>query len=259
MKYPDWAPKTLVDLHERRIEEMDERRGLEEIGAHRISFSEKEETTILKKLITHVDMKGAWITLTKRAASEEDAHWFLMVCGAGIQEWRNSKKLVKSQRKMHFQKIHEHAKELSKLMSEAGEFRFFQINRLMNADSIVFLFNVLNASLPPEGEDEGPSEDKDKIVLHMRELLSGVSPSIHMVLNDIADMAIKFSEEKPVVLKPGSVNADIHYFIRALSARLNERYEQPLHAVVATTTKVLFDPEGVDVTEGYVRKLVELA
>ena len=74
------------------------------------------------------------------------------------------------------------------------------------------------------------------------------------VLINISEKATQYGEEKPTVKKPKSENADIHYFVRSLSRYLRNRYNQPLHDVVAVTTEVTFDRQSID--SDYVRKLV---
>ena len=83
--------------------------------------------------------------------------------------------------------------------------------------------------------------------------LDKVTPSIYVALDDIATKALTFSKEEPLVRKPNSENAHIHYFVRSLSGFLKKRYGQPLHEVVATTTCVIFDQE---IDTDYVRKIV---
>jgi len=281
MNYPDWAPKNLVAIHLlSRLEkpyrsldtgfhtELDTEQTIvqirkecnevsdqliEKIRADLSLWSlfppekEKERTEILEKLITDQRMKAVWASIARRVEIELEFVHFWTICGTIIQGWHRAQKLSPKQHREYFQKIHEHALALAQLMNETVEFQHSSTTDLIETDSIKWLLKALNASLPKFiDEEEGIS--------CARAYLSTVTPSIYVVLDDIAAKALTFSKEEPLVRKPNSENAHIHYFVRSLSGYLKKRYGQPLHEVVATTTGVVFNQEGIDTD--YVRKLV---
>jgi len=270
MNYPDWAPQNLVGLHLHRLKKPSVRLDTEQqvtqirkefkdlsdqqiektrADLNRKSFflPEKEGTKLLGKLITDQRMKAVWASIARRVKNEIEFVNFWTSCDSMIQSWRWSQKLSTTQHRKHFQKIHEQASALSQMMNVTAEFQYYSTVEQIEADSIKWLLENLDAS-PPGFKDENKSIDYTSFCLHQ------ITPSIHAVLNDIAVKALMFSKEEPVVRKPNSENAAIHYFVRTLSEYLKTRYAQPLHEVVAVTTEVVFDQENIDTD--YVRKLV---
>ena len=164
-----------------------------------------------------------------------------------IAEWCSTRQFSKKQHKEYFQKIHKHALLLAQLMNETVKFQHSSITNLIEIDSIKWLLKDLNTTLPK-------FEDEEESISYARTALTHITPSVYEILDDIAAKALTFSKEKPLVRKPNSENAHIHYFVRSLSGFLKERYGQPLHEVVATTTGVIFNQQNIDTD--YVRKLV---
>jgi len=191
-------------------------------------------------------MKAVWASIARRIEIELEFVHFWTTCGTIIQGWRRAQKLSTKQHREYFQKIHEHALALAQLMYETVEFQHSSITDLIETDSIKRLLKTLNASLPK-------FEDEEESISYARVTLAFITPSVDVVLDDIATKALTFSKEEPLVRKPNSENAPIHYFVRSLSGYLKKRYGQPLREVVATTTYVIFDQE---IDTDYVRKLV---
>ncbi len=191
-------------------------------------------------------MKAVWASIARRIEIELEFVHFWTTCGTIIQGWRRAQKLSTKQHREYFQKIHEHALALAQLMCETVEFQHSSITDLIETDSIKRLLKTLNASLPK-------FEDEEESISYARVTLAFITPSVDVVLDDIATKALTFSKEEPLVRKPNSENAPIHYFVRSLSGYLKKRYGQPLREVVATTTYVIFDQE---IDTDYVRKLV---
>jgi len=270
MNYPDWAPQNLVELHLHRLEKPSVRLDAEQqvtqirkafkdlsdqqiekirVDLNRKSFflPAKEGTKLLGRLITDQRMKAVWASIARRVKNEIEFVNFWTSCDSMIHSWRWSQKLSTTQHRKYFHKIYEQASALSQMMNETIEFQYFSIVEQIETKSIKGLLETLDASLPE-------FEDENKRIDYTRFCLNDVTPSIHEILNDIAVKALRFSKEEPLVRKPNSENAAIHYFVRTLSRYLKTRYTQPLHEVVAVTTEVVFDQENIDAD--YVRKLV---
>lgn len=279
MKYPEWAPKTLVEQHKRRTEgdqsarkfktrdpetiiaDIKQKHGhdLTEGNAEDIrrklyrqsmlgGLPDNERTALLEKLITDLNMKGVWMALAKRATHERDPWQFFTACEGGITGWRGDQKQTAAERRAFYQEIHDTASKLQSLMHKASEFDFYSINKLVEDQTVEWLIETLDATLSdiiPAGQE----------VSYARFCLSEVIPSSFEVLKDIGEKAKQYRDEPSTVKKPNSQNAKIHYFIRLLSDYCQRAYAQPLHEVVAITTSVIFDLPNCD--DDYVRKIVK--
>ncbi|SFH38328.1 hypothetical protein SAMN05216299_109122 [Nitrosospira sp. Nsp14] len=282
MNFPDWAPALLVwtynhyphpreypggeyppcpsdpDGHIAQLLEEDEqfkqmskqRQENYRTSLHRTEFALPPEKgkELLGKLITDLRMKPVWASLSKRSKEEVQLLYFWHECERAILGWLGAQKLSPKQRRDHFLKMHHHALELLQMMYETEEFHNYSIMDLISTESINSLQNVLNLEISrPGGED-----DIDEL---RRFFLAEGAPSIYQILRDVADKSLQFSKKTPLVRKPNSDNAAIHYFVRKLSRYLKEEYGTPLHEVVAATAGVVFDQPEIDLD--YVSKLVK--
>ena len=214
MNYPNWAPKNLIAIHllnhlentsprldtEQKIAQI--RKECKEVSDQQIeeirtdlsrwslffpqeesglpfSLSKKESTEILGKLITDQRMKAVWASIARRIEIELEFVHFWTTCGTIIQGWRRAQKLSTKQHREYFQKIHEHALALKKLMSETVEFQHSSITDLIEIDSIKWLLKALNTSLPK-------FEDEEESIRCARATLAFITPSVDVVLDDIA-------------------------------------------------------------------------
>jgi hypothetical protein len=277
MKYPEWAPKTLIEQHKRRTEgdqsarkfktsdpetiiaDIKQKHDLTEVNAEDIrrklyrqsmlgGLPDKERTALLEKLITDLNMKSVWIAIAKRATHERDPWQFFTACEQGITGWRGDQKQTAAERRAFYQEIHDTAGKLQSLMHEASAFDFYSINKLVDDQTVEWLIETLGASF----SDSIPA---DQEVSYARFCLSDVIPSSFDVLNDIGQKAKQYRDESSTVKKPNSQNAKVHYFVRLLSDYCQRAYAQPLHEVVAITTSVIFDLPNCD--DDYVRKIVK--
>lgn len=277
MKYPEWAPQRLVELHMRRtdnessvdeinshdpetiIADLAQRRGgnITEEKTERIRRSlyrkslglpDKESTALLGQLITDDRMKGVWKSLIKRFKDDRESLHFFSACEGGKTGWRGNQKQTAAQRKAFYQEIHDTAGRLQSLMHEASEFDFYSPIELVDDHRIEWLLEEYDASFP----DIVVDNDKNS---YARFCLHEIMPSTFEIFRDISKKATQYGEEESPVKKPNSQNAEIHYFIRLLSGYLQQRYNQPLHEVVASTTTVIFNQENID--DDYVRKIVK--
>jgi hypothetical protein len=132
------------------------------------------------------------------------------------------------------------------MMHRTREFDDYGVMDLIKNDDVLFLLEALKA---PSGGKEAMDID------YARYCLSDVIPTFDALLSDIAAIADKSGKDAPLVRKPNSLNAPIHYFVRYLSDHCCRHYGQPLHDVVAITTSVAFDRQDIDAD--YVRKLVK--
>ncbi len=258
MKYPEWAPPSLVELHKKRIDTPPPDRESDTLDpdpidadlAHRpegIVVSEslenfrrhlnrtslglpyEESTALLGKLITDLRMKKAWKTLVKRTEKDIGLYEFFSACEGGITGWRGDLKQTAAERKTFYQDIRDTALKLASLLNKADQFDRYSINEI-----VVDRSNQLSYARPVSVYETSP---------HIRE-----------VLLDISEKATQYGGRKSLAKKPNSENADMHYFIRMLSQYIKNRYRQPLHEVVAATTEVVFDRKPIDTD--YVRSIV---
>ena len=274
MKYPDWAPPSLVKMHIEELNKPAEYLGLEEKlsrildedkQAGRVSRGEEniraklyrsnlrlpqeQFTKLLGKLITDFDMKKAWQAISTRKTSDNDFFLFVHACNEAIIGWRGDQKLTKAEHKQYYQKITDLASELSELMSNAALFHQYLPYKLNNK-AASWLFSALKS-----GHDF--DNDEDYKVSHTNFLLRQVLPDLQGLLGDIAEKATQFSCEQPSVLKPNSKYEDpaAQYFIRSLSKYLKNKYGLPLHEVVAATASVVCEQSFEKDT---IRKLVSM-
>lgn len=279
MKYPEWAPKTLVEQHKRRTEgdqsarkfktrdpetiiaDIKQTQGhdLTEANVENIrrklyrqsmisGLPDDERTVLLEKLITDLNMKGVWIALAKRSTHERAPWQFFTACEDAITGWRGDQKQTAAERRAFYQEIHDTAGKLQSLMHEASAFDFYSINKLVEDETVEWLIETLGASFSdtiPPGQE----------ISYARFCLSDVIPSSFEVLQDIGEKAKQYRDKSSTVKKPNSQNAKIHYFVRLLSNYCQQVYNQPLHEVVAITTSVIFDIPNCD--DDYVRKIVK--
>ncbi len=267
MKYPEWAPAILVEWHksltdsnspERKFKQRNpeeyvaeaaqRHEGMTDEGIenyrrylYRMSFGlpDEESTILLGKLITDQRMKGVWKTLTRRIEKDIEFSQFFNMCEGGISGWRGDPKQTTVERKQFYKEIQDTVGKLMFLMGKSGKFDLYLTNQLIDDQSIEWLIETLDI----------PNESS-----YTRFCVSEIVPHINEILLDISEKAKQYGEKEPSVKKPNSENADIHYFVRALSQYLKSRYNQPLHEVVAATTEVVFDRQTID--SDYVRKLI---
>jgi hypothetical protein len=286
MRYPEWAPKALVQLHrerpskehsERRFQTRDPERILgylreanpngftaEELETHRLRLTrwslkrglpDTERTELLGKLLTNPNMKGVWAALAKRAANETAPWEFYLACEMGIAGWRGDQKQTQTERQAFYQEISESAENLRSLLRQSPEFDSYSIDDLITESlsswlddpDVIWVSEAHRTAHVEQLAARRSTEHGDGI--HKESI-----PSVHAVLSDVSEKAKQYSNKEPKVKKPNSKNAEIHYFIRTLSEYCRHTYNQPLHDIVATTTAVVFPRKDIDVD--YVRKLV---
>lgn len=272
-KYPEWAPKTLIDILEvlrdnidlltnefqsKLVESwMNQSTNIEECSEDQkreyrarnydmfLLFPFKEQMQILEKLLTDTEMEAAWNSLRKVEKVKKDDseyQYFWHACVDAIAGGRRAYQRSKTAHKEHFQKIKESALSLTKLLEETNEMYSYESTKLISNERIERLCMDLGA--PP-----------GKNMQHVRSHLDGVIPSIHAILYNISIKAEEISKDEPLVKKPNSGKAAIHYFIRYLSGYLRSQYGEPLDRVVAITVGVIFDNPEID--KDHVRKLAK--
>ena len=274
MKYPDWAPPSLVEMHIEGLNEPAEYLGLEEqlsrileedklagrvskgkgnirakLYRSNLRLPQEQRTKLLGKLITDINMKKAWQAISTRKSNDNDFFHFVLACNQGVMGWRGDQKLTKAEHKKYYQKINNLASGLSELMSNAALFHQYLPYKLNNK-AASWLFSALN-----QGHDLDNNEDYNASYTNF--LLRQVLPDLQSLLGDIAKKATQFSCEQPTVLKPNSKSEDpaAQYFIRSLSKYLKNKYGLPLHEVVAATAGVVFEQSFENDT---IRRLVSM-
>ena len=125
MKYPEWVPTTLVELHKFRTEgdqsarkikardpetviaDIEKKNGKKfteadaELMRRKIyrqsmlpGLPDQESTALLEMLIKDQNMKAVWVSLTKRSTPERDPLQFFYACESGITGWRGQQRLL---------------------------------------------------------------------------------------------------------------------------------------------------------------------
>lgn len=260
MEYPPWAPPTLVKLHISEIkngpscfekllvpdpestatspEQLKKLR--KKMYRSSLSLPWEESTALLGRLITDPRMKNAWAPIDKRVQDEYEHVRFWWTVQDGVREWRADQQLTKVQRKKFFHKVRELSSELSEMLLETNEFQTYSISELVTPEKAYkFLKNLETL--------KSATLDLDRSVYPTLFLLQDLIPNIHTVLEDIGEKASQYAELQPLVKKPSSGDAGLHYFVRTVSKYLNNRFGQPLHEIVAITAGVVFDKDDVDV------------
>lgn len=209
-------------------------------------FPLNEQIQILEKLLTEMEAKKIWKSLGKRITNDYEYEQFWYACMEAKAGGARVYNRTKSEHTKHFLKIKEMASKLSGLLLETNELIYYPVSNLISEDRIKQLRSNLKT---------------DKSEQHIRSYLNETIPDIQAILNNIAVEAEKISETMPLVKKPNSINSDttknsaIPYFIRSLSRYLRDKYNQPLHEVVAATARIVFD--GITIEADYVRKLLK--
>lgn len=270
MNYPEWAPEILVEGYkmwmaappEERKSWMPDpedfiaelvRRGVpidpeyaENIRQRqyreRLRVPDEERMHLVKLLITDLRMKDAWPILSKRTRSDLEFYEFFEACERAIAAWRGIPKLTGTKKRAHYEEVGQVAKRLAFLLERSSEFDLYRPEDLIGHHDIKWFLEDMGIT---------STENIDEDMLRIR--LGG--PPIDHVLEDIAEKADKYAQEKNLVKQPNSPNAEIRYFIRSMSAYCLGKYGQPLHDVVAITTSVIFDKPNIDNT--YVRKTIK--
>ena len=250
MKYPEWVPTTLVELHKfrtegdqsaRKIKTDDPETVIARIEKERgITFSEalaedlrrkfyrnwmpnglpdQVSTALLEMLIKDQSMKAVWVSLTKRSTPERDPLQFFYTCERGITGWRGHQKQTSLERREYYQKIYNIADRLEDLMLHASAFDSYSIDEVVSDQSIERLKKILRNSI--SSTDSASKKDPD-----IRFLLSVGVPKINEVLRDIKQKAGQYRDERTIVKKPNAENAKVHYFARQISDYCRKTYSQ---------------------------------
>lgn len=267
MKYPPWAPKKLIHHHEMRLSRAT-RPSFDEIAKSspypRLSdeakaklhatlnralylLPDEEADRLLEKLLTNDQMRKVWAAIDKRALSKDDPFKLFLACQRALVGWREEQKLTPLERKKFFMQIHEAALKLNGLMSQVRIFEnYFPIQEISD-EKIIRLLEDLKAA--------PPYEDMESNINYTKSCLGDVVPAFRELLLDVSIKALSYSNLDPLVRKPNSKDAALHYFVRYMNAAFRGHYAQPLHEVVAILACVVFDRDDID--EGRVRKLIK--
>lgn len=259
MRYPTWAPPTLVELHISELKNGPSR--LEKLLApdpestatspeqlkklrkktyrSSLSLPWEESTALLGRLITDPRMKKAWASIDKRVQDEYEHLHFWWTVQDGVRGWRGDQQLTKVERKKFFDKVQKLSFELSEMLLETKEFQFYSISEIVTPEKAYKFLKNLDTL-------ESASLDLERSVYPTLFLLQDLIPKIHAVLQDVGEKASQYAEQQPLVKKPSSGDAGLHYFVRTVSEYLNDRFGQPLHEVVAISAGVVFNKEDVD-------------
>ena len=270
MIYPEWAPEILVEGYkmwmasppaERKSWMTDPndyiaelvRRGVpidpedaenirQQQYRERLHIPDAERMALVNLLITDLRMKNVWSILSRRTRSDLEFYEFFEACEQAIAGWRGDSKQTVAEKRAHYREVGKVARRLAFLLNRSREFDLYSPEDLIGNHDIEWLL-----------EDMGITSQQSFDMGMLRIHLAG--PSTDMVLEDIAEKAEKYAQEENLVKHPNSADAEIHYFIRSVSAYCRCKYGQPLHDVVAITTSVIFDEPNIDTDR--VRKTIK--
>jgi hypothetical protein len=284
MRYPDWAPPGLVELHRLKLEHRPTSDGFDPndpesmiegiVREHGDKLSEDgienlrqrlyrnsfvglpaaESAEILGRLLTNASMESVWKSVKKHAGDELGLIEFFTACENSITGWRGEVKHTKAERNRLLHRVRELSAELSLMLHDCPDFDYFSIANMID-----------DAQL--EGVAEGiVSKEIDLIpgyflridpdksdMAYFRSCMGDVIPSIHRVLDEVSERAKKIEAQELMAKKPGSKKSHIHFFIRHLHDYLLDQFSKPLHDVVAVTANTIFQDDAID--SSYVRKI----
>lgn len=268
MKFPNWAPQSLVELYEYRLQHRTGEHNIENTitelsiehdltpeaklelreSMYRTHFvlPDEESTELMRKLLSDERMREVWASINRRTQSNKAPRDLWLACDFALAGWRGEPKVTPTERKKQFMEIREHAEKLLSLMNKTREFSHYFITHQISDETITWLLDALNASPPFTSDREN--------IDYTRFSLSEAIPEWPLILMDVAYKAEGYANGDPVVRKPNSENADAHYFIRAISKHFQHNFGQPLHEAVTNIACVVLGRDDIDAD--LVRKLV---
>jgi hypothetical protein len=288
MNYPDWAPRSLVELHRAKqqyiqskvvfsskipgsfnpldpesiiegiVQEHEGRLSVEGVEKLRqrlyrnsfVGLPANESTEILGRLVTDQSMKSVWSSITKHAGDELGPVNFFSACENAIAGWRGEQKNTKTERNKEMQRVQDLAAELSNLLHECQDFDFFSIANMIDDEHLQAIADgIASHEVEFPGYKLRIAPDKSDL-LYFRTSMNEAIPSVHKVLEEVVERAKKISARDVMVKKPGSAKAGVHYFVRFLSDYCRTQFSKPLHDVVAVTAATVF--QDVDIDSAYV-------
>lgn len=285
MIYPEWAPRSLVELHREKLKYRPSETGfnpadpesfiesiVREHGGklsaegienlrqrlYRNSFvglPTNESAEILGRLITDQGMKSVWSSITKHAGDELGPINFFSACEDAITGWRGEQKSTKTERNKEMQRVQDIAAELSNLLHECPDFDHFSIANMIDDEHLrVIADGIASHEVEVPGYQLRVTPDESDLRYFRMSMYEAI-PSVHKVLEQVAERAKKIAARGVMVKKPGSKKAAVHYFVRIMSEYCQTQFSKPLHNVVAITAAVLFQDSCID--SSYVAHLLE--
>jgi hypothetical protein len=204
-----------------------------------VLLADKESLLLLGRLLTDLRMKDVWNALAKRSSNDNHFFLFLFACVRGLRGWQLDRKYTASERKALSQELQSTIALLDALIKKTGLDIRFSMADLISTDTVSRILQDLRSS---------------RDISFGRLVIGGRLPKITDILVSLSTGAQQYGEEEPTDRRPNGENADIRYFVRNLSQYLRQKYRQPLHEVVSSTTEVVFDRR--DISSDYVRDLV---
>lgn len=276
MRYPDWAPPGLVELHRLKLEYTKSTTGFNPVDPesfiesivrehggklsadgvenlrqrlYRNSFvglPNAESTEMLGRLIGSESMRGVWRAIDRHADGEHGAVEFFSACENAIAGWRGEAKRTKAERNALLLRVQELASELSLMLHDCPDFDYFSIANMIDDEHLkVIADGIASHEVEVPGYQLRFTPDEDDL-RYFRMGMSDAIPTVHKVLEQVAKRAKKIAAQDVIVKKPGSQNAQVHYFVRSLSDYCRTQFSKPLHDVVAVTASVIFQDANID-------------
>ncbi len=239
MKYHEWSPDVLRDLHVNVLERCEQ---LDRSDSQLAPIHE-QFVSILEKMITQSKMETVWKSLHRHGARNDDLIQFVhaaYVGSAGPTAWE---KMTRAQQRKHVEKLTTAAHRLADLLEptpfDRAPYWFFDKQVAHQ------LLSLLQPGVHPA---KGYREEDD--VQFLDALLSWSWPKMSGLLRvlvlKVHTMAQEIASERPILLNPNIENARRVYFIRHLSRHLHRRYNTPLHSVVAATARTVLGDDKID-------------
>lgn len=276
MRYPDWAPQGLVELHRLKLEYTPSTTGfnpadpesfIESIVREHggklsadgvenlrqrlyrnafVGLPAAESAEMLGRLIGSESMRSVWRAIERHADGEHGAIEFFSACENAIAGWRGEAKRTKAERNELLLRVQKLASELSLILHDCSDFDYFSIaNMIDDAHLKVMADGIASYEVEVPGYQLRVTPDESDL-RYFRMGMSEAIPSVHEVLEQVVERAKKIAAQDVIVKKPGSPNAEVHYFVRSLSDYCRAQFSKPLHDVVAVTAAVIFQDENID-------------
>ncbi len=246
MKYPEWAPDVLCDLHVKVLEQCEQ---LDRSGSQLAPMHE-QFVSILEKMITQSDMEAVWQSLHRHGARDDDLGHFFHAAYVGSEGPTAWEKMTRARQRKHVENLTTAAHRLADLLEptpfDRAPYRF-----LAKQDAHHLLTLLQPGVHPAKGYRE--EDDADWLEALLSWSWPKMSGLLHVLVLKVHTMAQEIASERPILLNPNIENARRVYFIRHLSRHLHRRYNTPLHSVVAATAQTVL---GDEINEDTVRAVV---
>ncbi len=257
MRIPEWAPSALTYFwnNQKNYTEMPPAvssifhpRNEPDADQHEYQRSMHFALVLLRKLISDPSMEFVWMKLDQ-VGMHSDRHWAydailwseLLQCK---DAWEDEPKKTVMEKRKHLDEMHARILDLVNDLGESGYFYGTDVDMLMKDSEIETAGRDLNVWR----EGTHPDEIKDNLDRVARTVLSYVPP-VRLLLLRLAQFVQLEREFAPLVKQPRDSNAQIHFYVRWMSAFFQREYRQPLHNIVAIVVNLALDRSDLDANQ----------